>query len=259
MTQPPVHDAAARGFERGAGDYERGRPGYPDEVVARLRQEGVLDPTSVVVDVGAGTGKFSRLLFPHVAEVVAVEPVAAMRSTYAANHPGRRVVDGTAESLPLGDATVDVATVAQAFHWFAGAAAVIELARVLRPEGWLVLVWNTRDETSPWTAAIGALMDRLAGDAPRFRSRDRTWQQPLEASGSFGAVASATFANPVIVDLPTMLARVSSTSYVSALPDDRRAEVLAEVTTLLEEGPIERHGGSFVEPYLTELFWCRRH
>jgi SAM-dependent methyltransferase len=259
-TPAPIHDAAAQGFERGAADYDKGRPGYPAEVLDVLEGEGVLPAGGrpVVVDLAAGTGKFTRRLFERVADVIAVEPVAAMRSAYAANFPGRPVLSGTAECLPLDDGTADVVAVAQAFHWFDAGAALEEIARVLQPGGWLVLVWNTRDERSPWTAQIGAVMDRLAGDAPRFRSTDQAWRAAIEAHPAFESLRGSTFDNPVPVDLETMLARVSSTSYVSALPDAERAAVLDEVTALLEAGPIAAEGPNFVERYRTELFWCRR-
>ncbi|MDQ3107319.1 MAG: hypothetical protein M3Q68_05885, partial [Actinomycetota bacterium] len=122
----------------------------------------------------------------------------------------------------------------------------------------LALIWNTRDDRSPWTAQIGAVMDRLAGDAPRFRSTDLRWRDAIDAHPAFGPLQAADFDNPVPVDLDTMLARVSSTSYVSALPDGQRTAVLAEVSDLLERGPIAEHGPTFVEWYRTELFWCRR-
>jgi hypothetical protein len=104
-------------------------------------------------------------------------------------------------------------------------------------------------------------MDGLAGSAPRFRSADGRWREAIESHGAFDPLSSAAFDNPVPQDLDTMLARVASTSYVSALPDGERAAVLAEVTAILERGPLaagSSSDGSFVEPYRTELFWCRR-
>jgi SAM-dependent methyltransferase len=249
-----VHDSAARGYERGAGDYEKGRPGYPPEVVGTLARECGLGEASRVVDVGAGTGKFTRELFRLTRHVTAVEPVAAMRSVYAANFPGAPVLEGTAEHLPVEDGSADLVVVAQAFHWFDHGPALDEMARVLRPGGWLALVWNTRDDPAPWSRRLVALMDELAGEAaaPRFRSGQGTWRATLEGHAAFdGEVRSAEFENLVPFDLPTVLARVGSTSYVSALPDDRRAEVLAEVEALVPPG-------DFVERYRTELFWCRR-
>ncbi|MCB1017826.1 MAG: methyltransferase domain-containing protein, partial [Acidimicrobiales bacterium] len=102
-----VRDAAARGFQRGADDYEAARPGYPPEVVALLVDALGLGPGRRVLDLAAGTGKLTRLLVPSGAEVVAVEPVAAMRSELAERVPGAEVLEGTAEALPLPDASVD--------------------------------------------------------------------------------------------------------------------------------------------------------
>src|SRR5687768_6626315 len=108
-----IHDIAARGFERGAADYEEGRPGYPAAVVEAIGVSAGFD----AVDLGAGTGKFTRLLATAGASVVAVEPVEAMRLVFREVLPNVEVVDGTGESIPLPDASADVVTAAQAFHW----------------------------------------------------------------------------------------------------------------------------------------------
>lgn len=259
MSRPrPIHDAAARGFERGAEEYERGRPDFPPAVVETLARECGLRSGATVVDLGAGTGKFTAGLLATGARVTAVEPVAAMRARFSARFPGAPIVDGTAENLPLDDGSIDLVTVAQAFHWFDAVPALDEIGRVLVPGGWLALVWNTHDGSVAWSAPLTEILDRYAGDAPRFRSSDPRWRAALDAHPAFGPVHEATFANPVEVNLEIMLARLSSTSYVSALPDDERAAVLAEATTLLEEGPIAEHGTTFIDGYRTELFWCQR-
>ena len=102
-----------------------------------------------VLDLGAGTGKFTKYLLATGAEVVAVEPVVAMRERLTAAFPRVRALSGQAEAIPLGDATVDAVVCAQAFHWFATPAALAEIVRVLRPGGQLGLIWNVRDETAP--------------------------------------------------------------------------------------------------------------
>jgi hypothetical protein len=115
-------------------------------------------------------------------------------------------------------------------------------------------VWNTRDIRVPWLARINALMESLAGDAPRFRSSDQRWRGVVEAHPAFGPLATAAFDNPVAgVDVATMRARVASTSYVSALPNDEREAVLAEVEAIVAD-----QGAVFTEHYRTEVFWCRR-
>jgi SAM-dependent methyltransferase len=258
-----VHDFAARGFERGAADYEKGRPSYPAGVLEVLRADCGLGPSCDVVDVAAGTGKFTRLLEScSPRSVVAVEPVAAMRAELEARSgPSVRAVDGTAQATGLPASCADLATIAQAFHWFSTDEAAAELARVLRPGGWLALVWNTRDLSVGWEAEIDAIMTRLAGDAPRFRVDDRRWQEPLEGVGAFGPMSTSRFTNSVAdVDLDVIFARVASTSYVSALPEDERAAVLDEVASICRRaGVVDADGrGRFADEYVTDLFWCQR-
>lgn len=114
----PIDDVAARGFEAGAAAYENARPGYPDDAVAVLRSDVGISAGTNVLDVAAGTGKLTRRLVELGASVTAVEPVAAMRSQLATVLPQVEVAEGTAEEIPAADASADVVTVAQAFHWF---------------------------------------------------------------------------------------------------------------------------------------------
>lgn len=255
-----IHEAAAKGFERGAAEYERGRPGYPQAAVDRLVEVAGLGPQATVVDIGAGTGKFTRLLTATGARVVAVEPVEAMRRTLAQLVPGIEILEGTGEALPLPDASADVVTAAQTAHWFDGPAAFAEIARVLRPRGTLGLIWNVRDRAWPWTARIDELMTRVAGDAPRFRGDEHDrWKEALAANPDFDDVTYEPFVNHVTQTLDSMLDRVSSVSYVSALPNEQRAALLGELAELLRTGPVADAGGdTFVEPYRTELYWCHR-
>jgi len=153
-----LSDVAAAGFGAGAQDYERGRPSYPDDLVVWMAERLRIGAGSRVVDLAAGTGKLTRLLVPTGADLVAVEPVAAMREQLAAVVPGVPALDGTAESIPLAPASVDAVTVAQAFHWFDADAALAEIARVLRPGGALGLVWNERDVREPWVAELSKLI-----------------------------------------------------------------------------------------------------
>ena len=255
-----VHDAAARGFARGAEDYEEGRPSYPAAAVDLLVRELSIGPGTTVVDVGAGTGKFTRLLVPTGATLVGVEPVAEMREVFARVLPeGVEVMDGTAESLPFPDASVDVVAAAQTFHWVDGPAAVAEAWRVLRPGGGLALLWNTRDTSGAavWPGRIKDLMDRVAGDAPRYGNAAPEggggWREALADHGGFGPLSRAEFRHEHPMTPATVRARVSSTSYVSALPEAEREVVLREVDEIVR--PL---GAAFAEPYLTEVFWCRR-
>ena len=113
-----VNPVVAAGFGRAADAYERSRPGYPAEAVARLVAELGIGPGQTVLDLAAGTGKLTRLLVEFGADLVAVEPSAAMRSEFASVLPDIPVHEGTAEQIPLADDSVDAVVVAQAFHWF---------------------------------------------------------------------------------------------------------------------------------------------
>jgi len=149
MPAEPAMPAAvfARVFGGEAERYQRMRPPYPKQAVDFVLAGR---PAGRVLDVGAGTGKLTRLLVPTGAAVVAVEPVACMRDELRRRVPGIEVVDGTAESNPLPDSSADAVTAAQAFHWFDGSKALPEIHRVLRPGGVVGLIWNLPDHRVDW-------------------------------------------------------------------------------------------------------------
>lgn len=243
----PVHRAAGEGFSRAADAYERGRPGYPPEVVGWLvRQLGLVDGRTVC-DLASGTGKLSRALVPTSARVVAVEPVGEMLLKLADVVEGVRSVQGVAEALPLADDSVDVVTAAQAFHWFAGAEALGEIRRVLRPGGRLGLVWNRRDQRSPLQRAVSEIIEPYRGDAPTFASG--RWGDALDADARFTAVAEYRSPTAQIVDVGGLVDRVGSTSVIAALPEGERREVLDRIRALVPDRP-ER----FDLPYVSEAY-----
>ena len=225
-----MHPVAAAGFARAADAYERARPSYPEEAVAWMAQRCGLGAGSTVVDVGAGTGKLTRLLPGTGARVVAIEPVAEMRAKL--DGLGVEAVDGTAESLPLADAYADVVTVAQAFHWFDHELALPELHRVLRPGGYLVLFWNNRDLSDPVQAAVEEIL------APLRRSVTSqligTWRDPLARSSLFGPAETREFEYVQRFTADDLCDRVSSTSFVAAMPPDERESLLERVRGVTE-------------------------
>ncbi len=250
---PRVMHAAGAGFSAGADDYERGRPSYPADAVDVLVRELGIGPGTRVADVAAGTGKFTRLLVPTGAEVVAIEPVAEMRARLAAAVPSALVLDGTAEKLPLPDSSVGAVTVAQAFHWFDAEVALKEIAWVLEPGGALGLIWNERDTREPWVAELSRLIrwdQRGEWQVPYTVEED--WAARIEALDvPFGPVQRYDTTYRQVLDAETLVARVLSTSYIAAQPADDRAALADRVRAL-----VAAFDETFELPYVTVAYWC---
>jgi SAM-dependent methyltransferase len=252
-----IHDAAARGYQSSVEHYERGRPSYPDDALTFLVKELAIGPERTVVDLGAGTGKFTDLLVFTGAEIVAVEPVPAMREALARNCPTVTVLDGTAEAIPVGDASADALVVAQAFHWFDGERALPEIHRVLRQGARLGLIWNIRDEASDWSERLTAIFDRLSGpDAPRYKYG--RWRSAFESTALFGPLHHWVAYHVHEVTREGFIDRVKSVSYVASASPHERERVLAEVTELLDTDPELRGKDELVVPYRTDVYICER-
>jgi SAM-dependent methyltransferase len=234
-------DLHAGSFGSAAQAYERGRPPYPAEAVAWA----VPPPARRVLDLGAGTGKLTRALLAAGFEVDAVEPSAGMRDQLAVSAGRASIVAGTGESVPLPDASVDAAVCAQAWHWVDPARAVPEMARVLRPGGTLSLIWNVRDHTEPWVAALDDVLHR--------HTRQEIDTAP-PVGGQFGDPERAEFRWRHTLDRAGLLDMVASRSYVILLPGPDRQALLDSVAALAD-----RHGlGDEVElPYVTRCTRAR--
>lgn len=215
------------GYARAAAAYERGRPGYPPDAVDYLAARLRLGPGRTVVDLAAGTGKLTRALLVTGAEVVAVEPVAEMRAALPA---GARAVDGTAEAMPLDDASADAVAVAQAFHWFDGDAAVAEIHRVLRPGGAVALVWNRRRMDDPLNQAINELIAPYRGHPSAFHTG--AWRAAFDRTELFGPLEERVFPNDHVLDADGLVDRIASVSFIATLDEKKRMKVLHAVRAL---------------------------
>jgi SAM-dependent methyltransferase len=234
-----IDPRAEAGF-RDADVYERGRPGYPDAAVDHAFSELGLAPGARVLDLGAGTGKLTRSLLARAAEVVAVEPLHAMRERLEALLPEAEARAGTAEAIPLPDAAVDAAFAGEAFHWFATPEAVAEIGRVVRPGGGLALLWNVAEweDSDELLVAIGRLMAELPNSDTNYkRQRAGEWRAVFGGDAPFDVPEKAVFERVLDYDRPRLLAQVASFSWVGALAEERRAGVLDRVQALLERHP----------------------
>lgn len=257
MGDPRIHDVAARGYQSSVERYARGRPGYPDDAVAYLIAELGISAGRDVVELGAGTGKFTSLIVPRGARIVAVEPVSSMREELARTCPTVAIHDGTAEDVPLPDGSVDAVVAAQSFHWFDGDRALAEAHRVLRPGGRLGLLWNVRDEASDWAERLTAIFDRLSGpDTPRYR--DKRWRAAFDRTDLFGPLHHQVSYHIHELTRDAFLDRVLSVSYVARANGHERERVIREVTDLLETDPELAGRDVVVMPYRTDVFWCTR-
>lgn len=246
-----IHDAAA-GFDTGADAYERGRASYPTDAIAFLAAKLSLSSNSRLVDIGAGTGKLTRLLIPTGARIVAIEPVAGMRRKFAEVLPEVEVREGAAESIPLDTSSVDAAVAGQAFHWFANPRALAEIHRVLKPGGRLGLIWNARDESVRWSAELTRIVNRYQGDAPRYVNGH--WRIAFDNFLGFRAAAARTFRHVQAGSVETILDRVASISFIAKLADSDRAKVLAEVQALVDHDASTRDRSAIEFAYRTDVY-----
>ncbi|HET7851082.1 MAG TPA: class I SAM-dependent methyltransferase [Pseudolabrys sp.] len=251
-TSPSIHRAAADGYALSADLYARGRPEYPEEILAWLCDSLALRSGRVAIDLGAGSGKFTGYLLRTGASVIAVEPVPQMLEKLALAWPDVARHRGTAEAIPLPDGSADAVVCAQAFHWFANAAALTEIHRVLKPGGRLGLIWNVRDASVGWVKQLNAIFDRREGDTPRYASGG--WARAFPFAG-FGPMRAAHFrhghtgtADDVIIN------RVRSTSFIAALPADEEAKVVAQVRSLIDATPELKGRDVVTMPYVTDAY-----
>jgi SAM-dependent methyltransferase len=238
---------AIKGFADG-GRYQGARPGYPGEAVRAMVATMRLCEARLVVDVGAGTGLFTRELVPYCANIVAVEPSAGMRHEFEQQHLGVEVLAGTGESLPFPDHSVDAITVAQAFHWFDPAVALAEMRRVLVLGGHLGLIWNERDESVEWVDAMSRAM--LWDKRQPYRvGMDFV---PVLEEGGLVEIEVGHFRHNQLVDRATLLQRVLTTSYVSVMTEPEQRRILDDVAGVIEGFP-----ETFELPYTTTTYCAR--
>jgi SAM-dependent methyltransferase len=229
-----LHPLAAR-FADVAGAYERGRPEYPPAVAGAIAAELSVGPGEVVLDLAAGTGKFTRALLGIGMDVIAVEPQPPLREILAANIGEERARAGFAEAIPLPDASVAAVTVADAFHWFDHAAALAEIQRVLRPGGGLAIVTTVPDwNGASWAHDVGELMADLRPEHPHFDGA--RWQDSVLAAKGWSAPREIRLTTVQPVDAERVVEYLSSVSWVAALPEPRRDETLARLGAIVNAG-----------------------
>jgi SAM-dependent methyltransferase len=240
--QADVFARRASSFGSQAAAYAEHRPDYPvallDWALASVHDDAALR----VLDLAAGTGKLTEGLLARGVDVVAVEPDAAMLAELTSRFPDVPAKSGTAEAIPLPDASVHVVFAAQALHWFDLARALPEIDRVLRPGGPLVAVWNTYDDRVPWVAELCGITDAVR--------RSNHFPAPDPLLSVFGTVEEKSFPHQLTRTVDTLLATLGTMSSVLVSTPERRTNILADVRELLLSDP-ETATGEFVLPITT--------
>ena len=261
MTSPrgsADRDSTTRFSDR-VENYVRYRPGYPDGVLDILREETGLTSASVIADVGSGTGISSALFLRNGNTVFGVEPNAEMRHAaeeLLAHEPGEyarfRSIDGTAESTTLEAHSVDHVVAGQAFHWFDRERARAEFARILRPDGWLVLLWNSRRlDSTPFLRAYESLLERFGTDyrAVRHTNIDPEALRPMFAGGQF---TRRVLYNEQRFDFDGVRGRLLSSSYTPTPTEPTYEPMLRELERIFEASAED---GEIRFEYDTELYF----
>lgn len=217
-------------FDSVADVYERTRPMYAPDAIAFIARRFDF---STVLDVGAGTGKLTRQLVALGADVVAVEPGDAMRAVLEEVVPQARALAGSAEQIPLPDASVDLVTAGQAFHWFRVDEALAEMHRVLRPGGGFALLWNHWDDDDPLTHGLNEIIHRLRPEGTHEGPED--WKAVFADSPLFGEPEERTFRHSERLDAETIAGRIASVSAVAAATHEEQARADAEVRALVKQ------------------------
>jgi ubiquinone/menaquinone biosynthesis C-methylase UbiE len=260
--------ARGRSFDAWADEYDRYRPTYPDALFAQIALELELPQTPHVADLGAGTGRASVAMASIGWRVTAVEPGGPMldvlRSRATEEGLPIETVQATAEATGLASASFDLATAAQAFHWFDKPAALTEIARIVRPGGGVALFWNVRDEArSPFVADYHRILERYGGvaegkylQAGRASGRSST-REALAAAEGFVPPELHELRHELPATANGFIGMAFTASYIRALDPDVQDRFRAETIELLA-----RHGHRgdepFAVPYRIDLWIARR-
>lgn len=243
-------------FSTKVENYLKYRPHYPADVLELLQRACGLTPAWVIADVGSGTGFSAELFLAHGNRVYGVEPNEPMRTageSYLAAFPGFVSLAATAEATTLPDASIDMVLAGQAFHWFDRARARAEFERITRGERWLVLMWNSRDEETPFQQDYEQMLLEFGTDYEQVRHTNLEDEENAAFFGP-GGCARVTFHTAQVLDLEGLTGRLLSSSYLPSPGDPAYEPMLAALARLFLKHQVD---GRLAFDYRTDVYYGR--
>jgi ubiquinone/menaquinone biosynthesis C-methylase UbiE len=242
-------------FSSRVENYIKYRPGYPNEVIETLRSECGLTADSIIADVGSGTGILTEVFLRNGNEVYGVEPNSEMREAgerLLKGYPRFRSVASRAEETTLPDHGVDFITAGQAFHWFDREKARVEFARILKPRGWVVLIWNDRATTATlFLIAFEKLLKDYSTDYEQIDHRQINADVIRDFFGS-DRFRLKQFNNSQVFDYEGLKGRLLSSSYAPEAGHPNHEPMLAELERIFQAYQDE---GRVVFEYVTQMYY----
>ena len=252
MTQS-LHPTAQKGFSSAAELYQQSRPSYPQELVDWLINQLHLNPTSQVIDLGAGTGKFLAYLQQVTPHITAIEPIAEMLAQLKISYPHIETLQACSNDLPVTANSIDAVVCAQSFHWFANFETLQQIHQVLKPEGHLALIWNQRDIQVDWVKALADLLQPLESNTPRYHSGQ--WQVVFEHQSLFQWVNVHTFTQHHIGTVENVVSkRLLSTSFIAAMPEQQQQHLKQQFEHIVLQYTGRHPQDEIIFPYVTYAY-----
>ncbi|KAF9564612.1 S-adenosyl-L-methionine-dependent methyltransferase [Agrocybe pediades] len=272
---PSVHSIAQKGFGTGTNElYDRIRPSYQPFSLDYIRESLKQTEPLNIVEIGAGTGIFTRALLKDpkwnalIKELKALEPSEGMRDVFTRTVPKDdriSIAEGYFDATKVEDGWADLIVIAQAFHWCPDYdAAALEFARILKPTGTVALIWNLEDrDGAEWVAKIRDLIEVHEQGTPQFRHG--YWKQTFDTPSYqkfFEPPQQKTWSYHITGTKESAVDRASSKSFIAVLPDEKKKEVQNEIRKIVDEDTskvwIDKSQGTFEYPYKVDVVICHK-
>lgn len=240
-------------FSKRVDNYVKYRPAYPEAVITFFKEQFGLAPHHVVADIGSGTGIFAGLLLKQGYRVSCVEPNDAMREAcigQLSHYPGFSSVKGQGEATGLAAESVDLITVAQAFHWMDPVATKQEFLRILKPGGRIALIWNIRQQDAPFLAAYDKLKSDFGTD---YSTSGRDVRPVLIDFFAPAAIQLTVFPHQEKLTWEALKGQLLSASYIPMPGHERYDEMMGLLTALFDT---YQRDGMITMEYETKVYWA---